>query len=177
LLAHPGGEISTFSDAEVSRLLASGAFPTTAIIRAHDTRVRSDFISVTWVCFLAYPFTIGFKYPFPSFVSDFFRATGLSYAQAMPVVWRILHVLNHLVEDLGLDIRVSDLATLYNLRTHGSSRFVLQLIRKEVCPVFKTTKNEDAWKNKFFFVKRASIPGGPDLPMKWPTKGRVRNPG
>jgi hypothetical protein len=111
MLAHLGGEISTFSDAKVSRLLASGAFPTTAAIRSHDTHVWSDFISVTWVCFLAYPFTIGFKYPFPPFVSSFFEATGQSYAQAMPVVWRSLHVLSHLVEDLGLDIRILDLAT------------------------------------------------------------------
>jgi hypothetical protein len=140
-------------------LLASGAFLRSAAIRAHDTHVRSDFISATWVCFLAYPFTIGFKYPFPAFVSTFFETTGLSYAQAMSVVWRILHVLNHLVEDLGLDIRIFDLATLYNLRTYGSSRYVLQLIRKDVCPVLKATKNEDSWKNKFFFVRRESIPG------------------
>jgi hypothetical protein len=112
LLAHPESEISTFSDLEVSRLLASGAFPATTAIRAHDAQVMSDFISTTWVCFLAYPFTIGFKYPFPPFVSKFFETTSLSYAQAMPVVWRILHVLNHPVEDLGLDIRISDLSTL-----------------------------------------------------------------
>jgi hypothetical protein len=111
LLAHPESEISTFSDLEVSRLLASGAFLATASIRAHDAQVRSDFISTTLVCFLAYPFTIGFKYPFPPFISKFFETTGLSYAQAMPVVWRISHILNHLVEDLGLDIRISDLAT------------------------------------------------------------------
>jgi hypothetical protein len=95
----------------------------------------------------------------------------------MPVVWRILYVLNHLVEDHSLDIRNFDLATLYNLRTHNSSRFVLQLIRKDVYPVLKATKNEDSWKNNFFFVRKESIPGGPDLPPRWPTKGRIRSLG
>ncbi|MFS8031713.1 hypothetical protein Hanom_Chr17g01549161 [Helianthus anomalus] len=51
--------------------------------------MKLNFVSPTWVCFLAFPFTIGFKYPFPSLVSEFFTLTGLSYAQIIPEMWRI----------------------------------------------------------------------------------------
>ncbi|MFS7935791.1 hypothetical protein Hanom_Chr05g00407721 [Helianthus anomalus] len=72
------------------------AFPTGVVIRPFDREVRSDASSNEWVCFLTYPFSLGLRYPFPSFISRLFELTGLSYAQTMPMVWRVLIVLNQI---------------------------------------------------------------------------------
>jgi hypothetical protein len=173
LFTNPGDEIYSFSDLEIAQLKSIGAFPPDTEIHPFDKNVHFDFYSKTWVCFLAFPFTLGLRYPFTPLISEFFQVTGLSYAQAMPVIWRILFVLSNLDETHRIDIRASDLATVFNLRTHGSSRFVLQLIQKDVSPVLKATKNENSWKKKFFFVNRNTIPGGSDLPLKWVTRGRI----
>jgi hypothetical protein len=173
LLKNPEEEKCSFGNQDVSRLLNSGVFPPETIIRAFDPDVRCDYASNIWVCFPEFPFTIGLRYPFPPFITRFFEITQISPAQTMPVVWRILSVLNRLVETRGLKLEISDLATVYNLRTHGSYRFVLQAIKKSQCPIQGFTKNGTAWKRRFFFVKRDSIPGGNDLPLRWVEKGRI----
>ncbi|MFS7955679.1 hypothetical protein Hanom_Chr07g00645461 [Helianthus anomalus] len=40
--------------------------------------------------------------------------------------------------------------------------------------VIQATRNEEEWKSKFFFVKRTSIPGGSDFPVKWLTRADFR---
>ncbi|MFS8002849.1 hypothetical protein Hanom_Chr13g01206931 [Helianthus anomalus] len=87
-------EICSFDNADIAALKASGAFPAGAVIRPFDREVRSDVDSDVWVCFLAYPFLTGLRYPFPTFISRFFELTGLSYAQTMPMVWRVLVTLD-----------------------------------------------------------------------------------
>ncbi|MFS8018171.1 hypothetical protein Hanom_Chr15g01388981 [Helianthus anomalus] len=79
-------EICSFNNADITTLKDSGAFPVVVIIRPFDREVRSDAESNEWVCFLAYPFSLGLRYPFPPFISRFFELTGLSYAQTMPMV-------------------------------------------------------------------------------------------
>ncbi|MFS7913898.1 hypothetical protein Hanom_Chr02g00147151 [Helianthus anomalus] len=51
-----------------------------------------------WITFLAAPFLIGFTYPFHVLIKGFFTLTGLCYIKAMPMVWRILYTLEHIVE-------------------------------------------------------------------------------
>ncbi|MFS7965994.1 hypothetical protein Hanom_Chr09g00768641 [Helianthus anomalus] len=80
LLREPEKEICSFNNADIAALKDSGAFPPRVIIRPFDWEVQSEAISNEWVCFLAYPFSLGLRYPFPSFVSRFFELTGLSYA-------------------------------------------------------------------------------------------------
>ncbi|KAL8255338.1 hypothetical protein R6Q59_033559 [Mikania micrantha] len=68
------------------------------------------------------------------------------------------------------EIGIPEIALMYQLRTHGSSRFALQ--RRSGAPVLVpgVTLNEDEWRNRFFFVKRSSIPDGELLPLKWVEK-------
>ena len=138
-----------------------------------DSQMQSDFISRTWVAFPEYPFTLGLKYPFTGIIAEFFAKTGISYIQAMPVIWRTLysiHILNH-SKNMSLD--VADIATMYDLQTFGSSRFVLKIKAGQTHLVLKTRHNDKTWKGRFFFVKRSSIPHGIDLPYEWVTKGRT----
>ncbi|KAF5786764.1 hypothetical protein HanXRQr2_Chr10g0444851 [Helianthus annuus] len=172
LLKEPSKEVCSFDNADIVALRAFGAFPAGAIFRPFDREVRSDFCSDEWVCFFAYPFSIGLRYPFPAFISCFFELTGLSFSQTMPMVWRVLVTLEQIKASHMLNLCIEDLPMAYRLRSHGSSRFLLFSISKDPL-ILKATKNEDKWRRKFFFVKRDSIDKGVDLPKRWLTSGRI----
>ncbi|KAM0039504.1 hypothetical protein Hdeb2414_s0012g00382851 [Helianthus debilis subsp. tardiflorus] len=123
-----------------------------------------------WLCFLSFPFTLGFRFPFSDFIMDFFRTTGLSFSQTM--VWRVLLVLDRIKNNHVLDLCVNDLPVVYRLRSHESSRFLFYSTTNNPL-ILRATSNEEEWKTKFFFVKRSSIPGGESFPVKWLTKGRI----
>ncbi|MFS7956031.1 hypothetical protein Hanom_Chr07g00649781 [Helianthus anomalus] len=105
-----------------------------------------------WITFPAALFQKGFTYPFLVLTQGFFTLTGLCYIQAMPMVWRVLYTLEHIVEH-----EVS----------HGSHRFLFKSKPQQPPPILKTTKNDTNWRNQFFFVRRDSIPNGSHLPKKW----------
>ncbi|KAL8199657.1 hypothetical protein R6Q57_013225 [Mikania cordata] len=85
----------------------------------------------------------------------------------MPMGWRLIYTLDQLNQHFGLEIGVLEIALMYQLRTHGSSRFVLQR-RSGLIPGI--TLNEYEWRNRFFFVKRRSIPNGELFSLKWVEK-------
>ena len=147
-------------------------FPIETKFRAFDPRMKADLSSPTWVCFYAFPFSLGLSYPFPSLISEFFEITGLAYSQAMPQVWRILHTLHRLNEKHSLRIGLPEIASNYQLRTHGGSRFVLQLRPKKTPFVYRATQDNRNFRSNFFFVERSTIPGGKELTEKWIKKGR-----
>ncbi|KAJ0780691.1 hypothetical protein HanPI659440_Chr06g0240581 [Helianthus annuus] len=124
-----------------------------------------------WLCFLAFPFTLGLRFLFSDFIMDFFCTTGLSFSQIMPMVWRVLVILDRIKNNHLPDLCVNDLPVVYRLRSHRSSRFLLYSTSKNPL-ILRATQNEEEWKTKFFFVKRSSIPGGKSFPVKWLTKGR-----
>ncbi|MFS8034384.1 hypothetical protein Hanom_Chr17g01580531 [Helianthus anomalus] len=131
LLKEPEKEVCSFDIADIAALRASGAFPFDAIIRPFDREVRLDVSYDEWVCFLAYPFSIVFRYPFSAFISRFFELTGLGYAQTMPMVWRVLVTLDQIRSRHIPDLCIEDLPVAYRLHSHGNSRFLL----------FSTSKN------------------------------------
>ncbi|KAJ0898713.1 hypothetical protein HanRHA438_Chr08g0359941 [Helianthus annuus] len=92
----------------------------------------------------------------------------------MPMVWRVLMVLDQIKSRHCPDLCIEDLPIAYRLRSHGNSRFLLFSTSKNPL-ILKATKNEDQWQRKFFFVKRDSIDGGFDLPVRWLTKVPVIN--
>ncbi|KAM0009031.1 hypothetical protein Hdeb2414_s0006g00220651 [Helianthus debilis subsp. tardiflorus] len=125
LLKEPSKEMCSFDNADIAALRASGAFPAGTIFRPFDREVRSDFCSDEWVCFFAYPFSIGLQYPFSPFISRFFELTGLSFAQIMPMVWRMLLTLEWIKACHMPNLCIEDLPMAYRFRSHGSSRFHL----------------------------------------------------
>ncbi|KAF5773699.1 hypothetical protein HanXRQr2_Chr13g0591471 [Helianthus annuus] len=124
--------------------------------------------------FFAYPFSLGLRYPFPPFISRFFELIGLSYAQTMPMVWRVLMVPDQIKSRHCPDLCIEDLPIAYRLRSHGNNHFLLFPTSKNPL-ILKATKNEYQWQRKFFFVKRDSIDGGFDLPVRWLTKANFRD--
>ena len=90
----------------------------------------------------------------------------------MPVIWRVLYWVDLLNEKRGMKIGVSELAFVYDLQTHGSSRFLFKVKTGKTHLVLKSKQNDGSWKERFFFVKRKSIPDGEDLPMEWIRKDR-----
>ncbi|MFS7947510.1 hypothetical protein Hanom_Chr06g00549121 [Helianthus anomalus] len=125
LLNNPEKEICAFDNTDIAALRASGAFFDKAIIRPFDRTLQSDVSSGKWICFLAYPFSLRLRYPFPEFMMKFFRKTGLSFSQTMPMVWRVLIVLNQIKAFHVPDLCIKDISIAYRLRSHGSSRFLL----------------------------------------------------
>ncbi|KAJ0834598.1 hypothetical protein HanRHA438_Chr16g0745471 [Helianthus annuus] len=172
LLKRPEKEVCSFDNADIAALRASGAFFDRAVIRPFDQSLRSDVSSKEWICFSAYPFSLGLRYPFPEFIMQFFRTTGLSFAQTMPMVWRVLIVLNQIKALHIPDLCIEDIPIAYRLRSHGNSRFLLFSTSSNPL-ILRVTRNEDGWQCKFFFVRRDSIAEGDSLPVKWLTFGRV----
>ena len=161
-----------FKDDEIELIRSEKCFPAGTRFRAFDSRLKADLSSPTWVCFYAFPFSLGLTYPFPSLINEFFETTGLAYSQTMPQIWRILHTLHRLNEKHSLTIGLPEIASNYQLRTHGGSRFVLQLRPRKIPFVYRATQDNRNFCSNFFFVDRSTIPGGMDLPTKWIKKGR-----
>ncbi|KAF5796194.1 hypothetical protein HanXRQr2_Chr08g0348571 [Helianthus annuus] len=156
-----------YTDALIDRI--RHCFPADTVFKSFSSTALSDFISDTWVAFPATPFTIGYSYPFPAFTQSFFSLTGISYIQAMPMIWRVQYTFERIIEQKGIDLGMAELAEFYDLTTFGSHRYLLKRKAGEDHPVFKVTKNETNWKRRFFFVRRDSIPHGKDLPKEWAT--------
>ncbi|KAJ0753830.1 hypothetical protein HanPI659440_Chr09g0340181 [Helianthus annuus] len=121
---NPSMELCRFTDPEVDQL--RHCFLDDTIFRPFDSSTKSDGILETWITFPAAPFQIGFTYPFPTLTQSFFTLTDLCYVQVMPMVWRILYTLEHIIEHEGIDIDLSELSRLYNLVSHGSHRFLFK---------------------------------------------------
>ncbi|KAK9069355.1 hypothetical protein SSX86_011258 [Deinandra increscens subsp. villosa] len=166
-------ESCRFTDIDVKDLKESGQFPSNAVFFPFDPRLKADWVSTTWVCFLLYPFQLGMSFPFPALVNDFFKVTGLSYAQTMPMVWKILYSIDSLNRSRNLSIGIPEICATYNLRTHGNSRFVLQARTSDSHLIPRATHNDHDWRQKFFFVRRDSIVGGKELPVQWVKKAPV----
>ncbi|KAJ0838647.1 hypothetical protein HanPSC8_Chr14g0597251 [Helianthus annuus] len=60
-----------------------------------------------------------------------------------------------------------EIASVYELRNHGTCRFTLR-IRPNHYPLLSKTKHDEKdWKTRLFFVRRDSIPNGRSLPLQW----------
>jgi hypothetical protein len=166
-------EVCSFEATDIEDLLHKGVFPSGVEIMPPNSLLQSDFISRTWVAFPEFPFTLGLKYPFSGIIAEFFEKTGISYIQAMPVIWKTLYWIQLLNDSNNMSLDISDVATMYDLQTFGSSRFILKVKTGHPHLVLKTRHNDKTWKGRFFFVKRSSVPQCAALPYEWVTKGRT----
>ncbi|MFS7932911.1 hypothetical protein Hanom_Chr04g00373471 [Helianthus anomalus] len=91
----------------------------------------------------------------------------------MHMLWVVLVVLDRIKNTHILELSVNDLSLAYRLRSHGSNRFLFNSTSNDHL-ILQATSNEEEWKSKFFFVKRSSIPGGADYPVKWLTRADFR---
>ncbi|MFS7912031.1 hypothetical protein Hanom_Chr02g00125051 [Helianthus anomalus] len=133
-------ELCRFIDPEIDQL--GHCFLDGTIFWPFDSLMKSDYQSDIWVTFPPAPFQIGFIYPFPEFTQSLFTLTGLCYIQAMPMVWRVLYTLEHIIENEGVDIGLSELSRMYNLASHGSHHFLFKHKPQKPHPLLKVTKND-----------------------------------
>ncbi|MFS8002623.1 hypothetical protein Hanom_Chr13g01204271 [Helianthus anomalus] len=59
ILQDPEKEICSFDSAHLSALKTSDIFSKGAVFRPFDQEIRSDMVSDEWLCFNAFPFTLG----------------------------------------------------------------------------------------------------------------------
>ncbi|KAF5789592.1 hypothetical protein HanXRQr2_Chr09g0373091 [Helianthus annuus] len=104
---------------------------------------------------------------------NFFCITKLNFSQTMPMLWRVLLVLDRIKNAHIPELFVHDLPLAYRLRSHGSCRFLFYSTSNDPL-ILRATRNEEEWKSNFFFVKRNLIPGGADYPVKWLRKADFR---
>ena len=156
----------SFGIEDIDRFRKSDIFPPGTEIRGYDFFFRPDFISPVWVAFPEYPFLLGLKFTFTGIIEEFFSKTGIPYIQTMPAVWIILHSINLLNENKGMDIGLKEVATVYDIKSFRSFWFLLKN-KPGRTPLIEDFSHEDGlWKERFFFVKRNTIPFGENLPME-----------
>ncbi|MFS7995580.1 hypothetical protein Hanom_Chr12g01119591 [Helianthus anomalus] len=172
ILQDPEKEMCSFDNAHLLALKTSGIFPEVTVFRPFDREIRSDMASNEWLCFNAFPFTLGLRFPFPDFITEFFHIINISFSQTMPMLWRVLLVLDRIKNAHVPELSVHDLPLAYRLRCHGSCIFLFYSTSSDPL-ILRATRNEEEWKSKFFFVKRSSIPGGAEYPVKWLRKDRI----
>ena len=91
----------------------------------------------------------------------------------MPGVWRILHWISLLNENKGTNIGLEEIASVYDIKSFRSFWFLLKR-KPGHTPLFEDFNQEDGlWKERFFFVKRSTIPHGETLPMEWIQEGML----
>ena len=90
----------------------------------------------------------------------------------MPIIWRILYWIDQVNQSKLLDIRLPELAYMYDLTTFGNSCFLLKVKTHKSSIVLKNKHNDGAWKEKYIFVRRDSVIDGDLLPNAWFKKGR-----
>ncbi|KAJ0693646.1 hypothetical protein HanPI659440_Chr15g0599541 [Helianthus annuus] len=112
-------EIYSFDSAHPSALKSSGIFPEGTVFRPFDREIRSDMVSNEWLCFNAFPITLGLRFPFPDFITEFFRITKISFSQTMPMLWRVLLILYQIKKAHIPKISVHDLPLAYGLDAMG----------------------------------------------------------
>ncbi|MFS7937371.1 hypothetical protein Hanom_Chr05g00426781 [Helianthus anomalus] len=64
----------------------------------------------------------------------------MSYSQAMPMLWRAVFTIDEILEKEELKFGLSELAYLYSLVTHGSSRFLFKWKPHQPIPITKLPK-------------------------------------
>ena len=156
---------------DIDRFRKNNIFPDDAEFRDCDFYFRPDFISPTWVAFPEYPFLLGLRFPFTGVVGEFFSKTGIPYIQTMPGVWRILYWVNHLNETKETRIGLEEIASVYDIKSIKSFWFVLKRKPGRIPLVEDFSQDDGCWKERFFFVKRCTIPLGEILPMEWISEG------
>ncbi|KAJ0716097.1 hypothetical protein HanPI659440_Chr13g0508911 [Helianthus annuus] len=156
ILQHPEKEIYSFDSAHLSALKTSDIFPEGTVFRPYDWEIRSDMASNEWLCFSAFLFTLGLRFPFPDFISKFFHITKISFSQTMPTLWRVLLVLDRIKNAHIPELSVHDLPLAYRLRCQGSCRFLFYSTSSDPL-ISRATRNEEEWIYKFFFVKRTDF--------------------
>ncbi|MFS7953818.1 hypothetical protein Hanom_Chr07g00623061 [Helianthus anomalus] len=124
LLQYSEKEWCTFDSAYPSALQTSGIFPEGTLFRPYDRELRSDMSSTEWLGFIAFPFTLGLRFPFSDLITEFFCITDLSFSQTMSMLWRVLVVLDQIKNVHIPELSVSDFPIAYRLRSHESSRFL-----------------------------------------------------
>jgi hypothetical protein len=106
-----------------------------------------------FLCFYLYPFSIGLKFPFPPFIEECFRHTGLAFTQILPHAWRVLLTVSAMCIKNGVSIGLGDLAFAYKFRSMGDMTYTLRSVDKSKGFVDTVAANDKGWKGRFVYVK------------------------
>ena len=148
---------SQFSDGEIDDFLEKNGLPLFTKAKAPTPNERPDDCPKGWVVLYEYPFKIGYTFPSNPLMTKLLTILQLSPAQLIPLLWRVLHVIDKLTTDMGMDFGLEDLLYMYELRKVENTRytFVLKSGRKSL--VENSGANDRGWKKRYVFVNESLI--------------------
>ncbi|KAJ0681429.1 hypothetical protein HanPI659440_Chr16g0635821 [Helianthus annuus] len=129
-----------FTDPQIDRIRC--CFLANTVFNAYDPSALSDHTSDSWVAFPVTPFAIGYTYPFPAFTQAFFSLTGISYIQAMPMIWRVMKRMRRSrclrVEALARTkvVRQAELVVMVERRIELQDWAMMEISRLSRSPIF-----------------------------------------
>ena len=99
-------------------------------------------------------FAAGFKFPFPSLISEFFAYFGINPSQVLRNVWRTLLALFVLSKSSNIEFGLADLLFSYFLKEHDSKKGRYTLYRRKGREhlIVELSTSDKMWKNDFFFI-------------------------
>ena len=117
-------------------------------------------------------FAAGFKFPFPSLISEFFAYFGISPSQVLPNVWRTLLASLVLSKSSNIEFGLTDLLFSYFLREHDSEKGQYTLYRRKSREhlIVELSTLEKMWKNDLFFISDECLDnreGEPQILYAW----------
>lgn len=75
----------------------------------------------------------------------------------MPLVWRVVHVIDKLVTDMGLEFGLEDLLYMYEVRKVENTRYTFFLKPRCKSLVENSSANDRGWKKRYVFVDKSLI--------------------
>lgn len=75
----------------------------------------------------------------------------------MPLVWRVVHVIDKLTQGMGMTFTIEDLLYLYETKTVKNSRYTFFLKSGQRSLVENSGANDKGWKKRYLFVNKKSL--------------------
>lgn len=148
---------SEFTEDDIDNFLDKSGLPISTKIRAPTRDERPDECPEGWVVLYEYPFKIGYEFPLNSLMTQLLSVMQVSPAQIMPLVWRVIHVIDKLTQDTNMEFTLEDLLYLYEVKRVEVSRYTFFLKTGKHSLVENSGANDRGWKKRYFFVNKKSM--------------------
>ncbi|XP_048503160.1 uncharacterized protein LOC125498888 [Beta vulgaris subsp. vulgaris] len=148
---------SDFIEDDIDNFLEKSELSISTKVRAPTSEERPNDCPKGWVVLYEYPFKIGYKFPLNSLMTQLLSVMQVSPAQIMPLVWRVVHVIDKLAQDANMEFTLEDILYMYEIKRVEVSRYTFFLKPGKHSLVENSGANDRGWKKRYFFVNKKSM--------------------
>lgn len=145
---------SEFTEEDVDTFPEKSGLPISSKTRIPKEDERLDDCPDGWIVFYDYPFKIGCRFPLNPLMKELLTIMQVSPAHIMPLVWRVVHVIDKLKQGMGMTFTVEDLLYLYQAKTVENTRYTFFLKPGRRSLVENSGANDRGWKKRYLFVNK-----------------------